>query len=191
MRGKNSKSGFTLIEILIAFAIIGILMSIVVPSFKQLLPRREREAFISTLSALARSAWQRALIERKVHKVSFNLKKNLFWVEMATGNTKEGQPEFVPVKGTYAKTSVVVPKNIEIKNFIIEGFDEMGKRGGGGGKLSEFESWFYIMPDGLSQAVTINFIDTKQKNAVGKPRQFGLVLNPFNAQFKTYESFQK
>jgi len=190
MRGRNSKSGFTLIEILIVFAIIGILMSVIVPNFNRLLPRREREAFISKLSALTRFAWQHALIKRKVHKISFDLKKNLFWVEMATGNVKEGQPEFVRVKGAYINTSVAVPKNIEIKNFIIEGDDEMAKRGGGG-KLSEFESWFYIMPDGLSQTVTINFLDSKQKNAAGKPRQFGLVLNPFNAQFKTYDSFQK
>ncbi len=188
MCGKNSKSGFTLIEILIAFALLGILMSVIAPNFKNLLPRREREAFISKLNALSRTAWQRALIERKVFKVSFDLKKNLFWIEASTGKTKDGQPEFAPVKGAYVKTSVDVPKNIEVKNFIIEGYDEMAKRGG---KLTEFEGWFYIMPDGLTQTVTINFVDTKQKNAAGKPRQFGLVLNPFNAQFKTYDSFQK
>ncbi len=47
------------------------------------------------------------------------------------------------------------------------------------------------MPDGLTQTVTMNFLDTKQLNAAGKPRQFGLVLNPFNAQFKVYDGFQR
>ena len=187
MCGKNSKSGFTLIELLIAFALIVVLMGIVVPSFKNLLPRREREAFISKVNAITRLAWQRALIERKVHKIVFNFKNNEFWMEEPTGTTKLGEMEFKRVKGGYAITSGKIPKSIKIKNFIIEGFDEMTRRGAGGTD----ESWFFIMPDGLTQTVIINFLDAKQLNAAGKPRQFGLVLNPFNAQFKVYDSFQK
>ncbi len=187
MCGRNSKSGFTLIELLIAFALVAVLMGIIAPSFKNLLPRREREAFIGKINAITRFAWQRALIERKVHRIVFNFKKNLFWVEQPTGTTKLGEMEFERVKGSHFDTSGKIPATIQIKNFIIEGFDEMTRRGAGGTD----ESWFFLMPDGLTQTVTINFLDTKQQNAAGKPRQFGLVLNPFNAQFKVYESFQK
>lgn len=187
MRGRNSKPGFTLIEILIAFALIIILMSIVVPNIRKLLPRREREVFIGKVNAITRLAWQRALIERKVHKVVFNFKNNEFWVEEPTGISKLGEMEFKRIKGTYIKPSEKIPSNIQIKSFIVEGFDEMTRRGAGGTE----ESWFFLMPDGLTQTVTINFLDTKQLNAAGKPRQFGLVLNPFNAQFKVYDSFQK
>jgi type II secretory pathway pseudopilin PulG len=187
MRGKNSKSGFTLIEILIAFALIMVLMSIVAPSFRNLLPRREREVFIGKINAITRFAWQRALIERKVHKIVFNFKNSEFWVEEPTGTSKLGEMEFKRVKGAYFATLAKIPSNIQIKNFIIEGFDEMTRRGAGGTE----ESWFFLMPDGLAQTVTINFLDTKQLNVAGKPRQFGLVLNPFNAQFKVYDSFQK
>lgn len=186
MPGSNKK-GFTLIEILVVLAIMGALMTIVVPNFKKLLPRREREVFIGKLNTLTRYAWQHALIERKVHKIVFDFKKNQCWVEMVTGTTKNGQAEFARVKGAYTNPMVTIPANIQIKNFIIEGFDEMTRRGTGG----TTESWFFLMPDGLTQTVTINFIDTKQLNAGGKPRQFGLVLNPFNAQFKVYDSFQK
>lgn len=187
MRGRSSKPGFTLIEILIAFALLGILLSIAIPNFRKLLPRREREAFISKVNAITRLAWQRALIERKVHKIVFNFKNNEFWMEEPTGTTKLDEMEFKRVKGGYAITSGKIPKSIKIKNFIIEGFDEMTRRGAGGTD----ESWFFIMPDGLTQTVIINLLDTKQLNAAGKPRQFGLVLNPFNAQFKVYDSFQK
>ncbi len=187
MHGRSSKYGFTLIEILIAFALIGILMSVIVPNFKRLLPRREREAFIGKVNAITRLAWQRALIERKVYKVVFDFKNREFWVEGPTGTSKLGELEFARIKGSYFKASAKIPATIEITNFIIEGFDEKTRRGAGGTN----ESWFFIMPDGLAQTVTINFLDTKQLNAAGKPKQFGLVLNPFNAQFKVYDGFQK
>lgn len=187
MLGSN-KRGFTLLEILVVLAIIGIMATIIVPNLKNLLPRREREAFVGKLNALTRYAWQHALIERKVHKISVNFEKKLMWVEMATDVLKDGKPEFARIKGAYLNTSIVIPSSIQIKNFIIEGYDEMS-RYGPGSKLQE--SWFFIMPDGLTQTVTINLLDTRQTNVAGKPRQFGLVLNPFNAQFKVYESFQK
>jgi prepilin-type N-terminal cleavage/methylation domain-containing protein len=186
MRGSNK--GFSLLELLVVVAIMGILMSIVVPNFRNLLPGRERKLFIEKLNGLMRSAWQRALVERKLQKVSFDFDKRSIWLESATGAVKEGNPEFTRAKESYTLTAVQIPKVIDVKNFIIEGFDEMGRYGSG---RKTTESWFYIIPDGMAQAVTINFLDKSNVNAAGKPRQFGLVLNPFNAQFKVYDAFQK
>ena len=74
----------------------------------------------------------------------------------------------------------------QIKQFNIEGFDEMSRYGVG---RKTTEMWFYIMPDGLTQEVTINALDTKDlKN--NKPRPFSLVLSPFSAIFKYYDTFQ-
>lgn len=186
---EKSKYGFTIIEIMVVIAIIGILLTFLAPNVTKLvLPRRERELFISKLNALTRFAWQHALIERKAHKISVDFTKKVMWIEMATGVIKKDQPETVRLKGAYTPTALSIPKNIDIKGFIIEGFDEKSRYGGGRGTE---ESWFYIMPDGLTQAVTINFIDTKDRNPAGKPRQFGLVLNPFTAYFNAYDSFQK
>jgi prepilin-type N-terminal cleavage/methylation domain-containing protein len=181
------KKGFTLIEILVVLAIMGALMTIVIPNFRKLLPRRERETFIGKINAITRLAWQRALIERKVHRIVFDFKKKEFWVEAPTGTTKLGEMEFARIKGAYLSPFGKIPPSIDVKNFIIEGFDEKTRRGAGGTD----EAWFFLMPDGLTQTVTINFLDTNQLNPAGKPRQFGLVLNPFNAQFKIYDSFQK
>ena len=187
MSGK-SKHGFTLIEIMVVIAILGVLLTVMGPLIsKFMLPRRATQQWVSNVNALMRFAWQHALTHHKVHKVGANFEKNILSVEMATGEFKDGQPEFAPIKAAYLATSLVIPEHIKIKNFIIEGFDEKGRSTSGETK----ESWFYIMPDGLTQAVTINFIDTKQNNPAGKPKSYGLVLNPFNAQFRVYESFQK
>lgn len=187
MSGK-SKSGFTIVELMVVIAIIGVLATIIVPGVAKLMrPRRERELFINRLNALTRYAWQHALIERKVHRISFDFGKKQIWVAMATDVIKDGTPEFARVKGAYINTTIPIPPQIQIKNFIIEGYDEMGRSA----SLKTQESWFFVMPDGLTQTVTINFLDTKQLNAAGKPRHFGLVLNPFNAQFKVYDNFQK
>ncbi len=186
MLGSN-KNGFTLIEILIVVAIIGLMTAVVVPNFSKLLPRRERQVFLGKLNALTRFAWHRALVERKTQQVEFDFKKNIVSVSDVVRFKDNGPPETAPIKGAYLNTSLAIPSNIEIKNFIIEGFDEKAR------STSEktIASYFFIVPDGLTQNVTINFIDKKQKNTAGKPRQFGLVLNPFTAQFTVYDSFQK
>lgn len=184
----SSKSGFTLIEILVAIALVGLLATVVIPNFKNLSASKDRQTFIGQLNALTLFAWQQALITRKMHAMVFDIKKRMIRVEATTGELKEGKPILAPLKRAHLKTAIAVPKNIEIKNFVIEGYDEIGRAGQG---AETIETFFYIMPDGLTQRVTINFIDTKDKNSAKKPRQFGLVLNPFNGQFKAYDSFQK
>lgn len=186
MRGSNN--GFSLLELLVVVAIIGILMAVIVPNFRNILPGRERKMFIEKLNGLTRTAWQRALVERKTQKIVFDFGKRSIWLESATGAIKDGQQEFMRSKTAYIPTQIKIPKSIEIKNFIIEGFDEMGRYGSG---RRTTESWFYLIPDGLAQSVTINFLDLRSTTASGKPRQYGLVLNPFSAQFKVYDGLQK
>ena len=40
---------------------------------------------------------------------------------------KDGKQEYSRIKGAYINSSLKIPKNIEIINFIIEGFDEMSQ----------------------------------------------------------------
>lgn len=185
MCGKSK--GFTLIEILVVIALIGLLTTIVVPAFKRRSPHEERRSFIAQLNSLTRFSWQQALITRKLQAVVFDMKKRHVRVEQSTGAVKDGKPQLEQIKRAYIRTSLELPKQLQIQNFIIEGFDEMSRFGA---RPTE-EVFFYIVPDGLTQAVTINLIDTKDLNAAKKPRQVGLVLNPFTAQFTTHASFQK
>ena len=53
------------------------------------------------------------------------------------------------------------------------------------------ETWFYVVPDGMTQRVTINMTDGNDIDSGGRPAKIGLVLNPFNAQFAAYDTFKK
>jgi prepilin-type N-terminal cleavage/methylation domain-containing protein len=180
---NSKKSGFTLLEILIVIAIIASLMTLV-PNLGQRKPRYEREQFIARLNALTQFAWQQALITHKLHTVEFDFTKHQVSVQRDVGERdEEGFAKTERVRGP--RSAFNYPTHLEIKQFIIEGYDEM--RGTGPKKTQAF---FYIIPEGLTQEVTINFID-KKDTIDGKARMVGLVLNPFTAQFKAYDTFQK
>ncbi len=92
------------------------------------------------------------------------------------------------VTRAYTQTELTWPKNYQVKNFFIEGFDEAA-RYGGGRKMKA--TWFFLVPDGLTQDVVINAVDMNDRTGARKGKQFSLVLNPFTAHFKEYNGFQQ
>lgn len=184
-------SGFTLIEILVAIVLIGIMATFIAPNLSKRVAHYERGQFIARLNALTGLAWRNALATHKIHRVVIDSTKKTMRVEMQrpeSEGSKEGN--FMPLKNMYIKSMSTFGDNIEIRNFYIEGDDQIAKHRGGG-KKSSHESWFFVMPDGLAQAVILNIQDTKDRDVSGRPHEVGLVLNPFTAQFKEYDAFQK
>lgn len=194
MHGKNKfiscsvikhQKGFTLIEILIAIAIVAIMMASLVPFLRQQ-PGYERKQFIARLNTMVQAAWQQAIITRAVHRVLFDFKNRTARVERTTPTAPLTQKiDFQPAQGPDMQISW--SSTIIIKQFLIEGFDEMRRFAGRGIETI----WFYIIPDGMTQQVTINGVDKENTLDDDRPRPFGLVLNPFLAQFKEYDTFQK
>ena len=183
-----SKHGFSLLELMIAIAIVGMLAMVVAPNLGRKKAGQERKEFLTRLSSLTRLSWQNALVHNKLNKVAFDFKKKTVSLEQATTqkDAKE-QPSFVPVKGAYLETSLVWPDYLQMKNFYIEGYDELSRFAG----RDTGETWFFVVPDGQTQRVTINFVDTKDRDANDRPKKFGLVLNPFTAQFTLHDTFKK
>ncbi len=185
--GMNKKTGFSLLELMIVIALIGVLGAAVMPNLQRSTPRYEREEFIARFNALTQLAWQQALITHKTQQISVDVSKKTIFLLSATGDAdRSGQPVFKPTAGLVQNTSLPIPDQIDIKQFFIEKFDMMAKFTRGKAE----EVWFYIIPEGMAQDVVVNFVDTKDmlNNA---PRSVGLVLNPFTAQFKIYDAFQK
>jgi prepilin-type N-terminal cleavage/methylation domain-containing protein len=183
----NSKNGFSLLELLIVIAIIGILSAIIMPNFQRTTPRYEREAFIARFNSLIQFGWQQALLTHKIHRVNVDIGKKLITLTVDSGSKdKSGEIVFIPIINPVQDTQCVIPDQILIKQFFIEGFDMMTKFA----RSKTASVWFYIIPEGMVQNVIINCNDTKDLYG-DHPRPIGLVLNPFSAQFKTYDTFQK
>ena len=173
---------------MVAVAIIALLATIIAPSFSGRQSGAKREEFIKKLDALSRFAWQQALVTHKLHRLYVDFAKRTITLQVAT-DKKDSEGELVceKVKSFYVQTHISIPPQLRIEQFIIERFDEMTRSTA----LSTKQVWFYFMPEGLTQEVIINMVDTQDKLANQKPRPIGLVLNPFSARFSVYDAFQK
>jgi len=180
--GRCKKSGFTLIEIMVVILIIGLLATIAPPLFRGMRPAAERETFITQLNGLTKSALVDALKTGKIHGITFFIEKKR--VELGGYAGKRNLP---PTQKTLSNAVIKIPKQLEIKNFYVEGKDELARYGA---KVSK-EIWFFVFPQGFSQAVIINMYDTKDKIGGRRNRPIGLVLNPFSVQFEVYNEFKK
>jgi len=187
MFGKYNRRGFSLLELLVVIAIIGILSAVIMPNIQRSTPRYEREEFIARFNTLVQYGWQQSLITHMVHRVHVDVAKKMITLTIATDEKdKSGEPVFKPIPDAAYDTECVIPEQILIKQFFIEGFDMMTKFG----RSKSASVWFYIVPEGMVQNVVINFMDTKDVRD-DQPLSVGLVINPFTAQFKTYDTFQK
>ena len=182
MFGSYKKNGFTLLEILVAILILGLLAAIVPPLLRTAQPAAERKKFITQLNALMKFAWTNAITTGKTHRVTFFWDKNLVQVGFDDKKKNKG----IPIPGTYFDTTIKIPKQLEVKNFYIEGKDERARHAGGSKEI-----WFFVYPQGMCQSVVINMFDIKDKINDRRNRPVSLVLNPFTAQFEVYNVFKK
>lgn len=173
--------GFTIIELVVVIAIIGLMAAIALPNLFKPTASKERKVFIAELNGLLYQAWQEALTSHKMTTVEFNFDKNSVTLERVEGFDGE-KPKRVPVKSEFVSSTLNWPEHFEVKSFYLEG-NEVRSAGD--------TTFFYIMPDGMSQDIIINFYDTKDTLADESPRPVSLVLNPFVVQFKEYDAFQK
>lgn len=184
---NNNVRGFTFLELLVVLLIIGIIGSVVVPALNTTTPRYEREQFIAGLNALMQTALSMTVSSHMMHQIYFNFKTREISIRQHTGAyTRDGEPEIKPIMNAYLQATQTIPDQFVFKQFIIEGINEMRSE-----HAKTNEIWFYIVPEGLAQHVTINMLDTNDTIEGEKPRPIGLVLNPFTAQFKVYDAFQK
>jgi len=180
----NWRFGFTLLELMVALVLIGILATIVIPNMRRKAADQDQKNLANYLNAVSQFAMQRAIETYRVHKVVLDLSKRSIFLEVQSPK-KDKKDSFERVKSSFLRTEFNWEPNLVFKNIYIEKEDKMKIVG----KLAQ--TWFFILPDGLGQPVVLNIIDVKDTRKSAKGKEFSLVLNPFTLQFKNYDSFQK
>ena len=184
MLNSINKSGFSLLELVIVFALIGMLGAFVVPNIFRTRQGTERKEFVSSLETMLKNAVLESVVQNKVHQIYFDIEKELIELRVHDSKSTETKmkDQFVQIKDADFPTNISFLKKINIKNFFINGSDEVSAAA----KLQDV--LFYIMPDGTSQAVIINFVDEGDDTA--QDVNFSLVINPFYARMSVHETFQ-
>lgn len=159
--------------------------TILIPNLPRLSPGYQRRAFITELNNLLMFAWRNALTSQRVHKLLFDFKKRTVRVQVEM-EEKGTEKKFYDLQTQYIKTYYQWPENIAIKQLFVAKEEQLQRPG-----IKTETTWFFVVPEGMSQEVIINAVDTNDLDAQGKEKQIGLVINPFTVQLSVYDIFQK
>lgn len=183
---NKNRPGFSIIELVFVIAIIGLITAVAIPNLFKRRPLYEQKAFVTALNAFMAEAWQRGLTTQKIQKIVFDMQERKVRLEQETNKLdSNGAKIFTPVVVQYAPVAPSWPQTFEIQQFFVQGADELSSQA-----RTTNAVWFFVLPGGLAQEVIINMVDIKTQNDRDEGKKFGLVLNPFTVQFKTYDEFQ-
>lgn len=184
---RKAQAGFTIIELMIVIALIGVMAIIVVPVFRSDNTSQARQEMAGKLNMLVSTAQYNAIASGNITRVVFDLKKaQISLEELAKQKDSLGQDKYDLLKIDYNDTSLAWDQNLQIKEFYINNQNALSSDEGSSAKV-----WFYIVPDGNAQNVMINFTDTHENEKLNEIIEYSLVLNPFTVQFKLYDMFQR
>jgi len=167
------KTGFTLIELMIVLAILGLVSVLVLPNFMKKNASKQRSESIEQLNGLLHFAWQQSVTQAKPHQILFNFEKKTISLYQGKFSESKDEFEYVPLKVPHVATTIYIPQDIRIKRFIVDGFDEMARFIGG----ATTESWFFMNDRGIAQQTTIVIAQTDQPGT-----EFIYDVHPFTGQ---------
>lgn len=167
-RRTNRKSGFTLIEILLVVALVGLLASVMVPNISGVF-RVGLKSSVRRYSAIVKYAYDNAILTGRIHRIVLNLDEQSWRVEAAN-------PGQLP---TDKDRMGLLPDSLREDDRIIEdpAFEVVGKRLvekiPAGVKILEVSSWrigegnvvdsgefsIYAYPSGLIDESTVVIVE--------------------------------
>ena len=169
---KNKYPAFSLVELIIVVAIIGLMAAIILPNLQIFKKRQADKEFIASLNYISKLASDNASNTGKLHRVVFDLDNAQLFVEHQKGDN------FVRFENTNL-TNTGTFEAVEIVNIFINGIDEMELKSGESKKNTV---WYFVVPNGLTQEVVINYdVGQAQKN---------LIIDPFSALFKSGNGYK-
>jgi len=175
---KTYKAGFSIVELVLALALVGTMSMIIVPTFFRRTAKNERALFVGRCNTLVRQAWAQALQSGVVQKVIIDLLQKQISFEPVQEKEQEIKQE---------THSIELPEQFEVHQCFVAGIDELSQHALGN---TVDKVWFFITSDGRGQEVILNMIDTKDVSISPEGKEISLVLNPLRVIFEEYDTFQ-
>ena len=128
--------------------------------------------------ARLRAGLTQAITTQVLHQIFWDLERHTIEIRKHTGAyDRAGDPECKVGQIAFTGQAVSIPERFVVKQFTIEGVNELA------GARNTKQVWFYIVPDGVAQQVTVLFADTHE-DASDAEKKVTLVLNPFTVQYE-------
>lgn len=178
----SKKKAFTLIEVLIVLAIVGMIIGIGVPQVQRVFRTNLKSSTVK-LSGLIRFAYDSSVVKGLTHRIVFDFDKRSYKLEVSSNGdlislddekTKkdseiEETPSFYAYDGEAGKETVL-PSGIffdSVENVSI-------KR-----KITSEQAYLYFFPQGMTEDVIIRL-----KSEKGEISYYSIKVNPANARAK-------
>ncbi len=189
---KTVQSGFSFLELMIVFALLGLLGAFVVPNLFRARQGAHRKEFLSSLQRLVQDAVVRSILTDSIHQIFIDLAGSKIQTRIYDSQSIEinRHKQFKPLVDDQYVTCIPTQgqKDLDlsrfgIKNFFINGVEELQPG------TATLDISFYIMPDGTSQAIIANMVELDE-NSLQPDVQFSYEINPFNARMTIHDTFQ-
>lgn len=171
---QTVRRAFSLLELVIAIAVIGIMLTVGIPRFTRRSALAERQRFVQGLNGLMTSAYVHAVETGIQHRVLYDFGQRTFVIEQ-----RKQDGSYASLADMLLNGKQIVPAPYEFEQFIINKIDEMAT------PTARSTAWFYIGGNGVPQDVRITLITSAEGE---EEERLWLVLNPFSTQFEAYDT---